>query len=190
MRSNEEGRKCIFVNCWSINQRESAALWKIFTKGNGIAIKSSIKQLKKALEQDTGNAVMLSPINYIDHSQDGVSFRTAITPYTFKRKSFEYEQEVRAMIVKYPSKTKNGNPVVYDPFNKNEGATGAYAIHTELNLNEKGIDVPIDVSKLIEKVFISPNAPDWFFKLVQKIIRNKKLSFEVKKSSLDDPAVY
>jgi hypothetical protein len=190
IRHNEEGRKCIFVNCWSINEHESAALWKIFTKGNGIAIRSTIGRLKKALEQDTSNAVLFSPINYFDPTQDGVSFQTAITPYTFKRKSFEYEREFRAIIVKFPTKTTNGDPITVDPFNKNESAPIVYSINTELNLNEGGLDLPITTSELIKELYISPNSPEWFFRLVDKTTKNKKLNFLVKKSSLDDPALY
>ena len=44
-------RKLTLVNCWSFGRYESYALWKIYLGGSkaGVAIRSSVSRLKKAI---------------------------------------------------------------------------------------------------------------------------------------------
>jgi len=47
-----ELRKHMFVNCWHINEEESAAMWKLYLKSDeGIAIESTSKRLESNLDK-------------------------------------------------------------------------------------------------------------------------------------------
>lgn len=64
---SKTGSTNVFINCWHLNESESEAMWKIYSKNieNAIAIKTTIGTLKKQL----GANVIIRKINYIDYSK-------------------------------------------------------------------------------------------------------------------------
>lgn len=60
-------KKFYFLNCWHMNNNQSDAMWKIFldTK-NGIAIKSSIGNLKRSLE-DSSDEIFIGEVYYREY---------------------------------------------------------------------------------------------------------------------------
>ena len=90
----ERGRKDIFVSCWHHNQYESEAMWKLYSTNvkNAIAIQTTSQQLYEALGKDP--SVEIGKVRYIDYTKQ---FAPVNGAYWYKRKSFEYEQEVRAV---------------------------------------------------------------------------------------------
>jgi hypothetical protein len=94
-----DSRQSIFVNCWHINEHESAAMWKLHLKSpEGIAIRSTFGRLKESLSE-AQQEVDIGRVRYIDYKSDRVSGaimdRVALGMY--KRKSFAHEQELRAV---------------------------------------------------------------------------------------------
>ena len=53
-----------------------------------------------------------------------------------------------------------------------------------------GMLVPVDLEQLIEKIYISPSAPDWFSKLVENVVKKYGLVKTVEHSRLDDKPIY
>lgn len=92
-------------------------------------------------------------------------------PFTYKRKSFEHEREVRALFTALPP------PI-----------DGEIKIGTKNNRTV--IQIDIDVNMLIKCVHISPTSPDWFHSLVANIVNKFGFMFEVKKSNLDSEPVF
>src|SRR5438876_753236 len=44
-------RQVVAVNCWHMNDHESAAMWPLYVQGNeGVAIQSTVGRLKRALD--------------------------------------------------------------------------------------------------------------------------------------------
>jgi hypothetical protein len=68
-----------------------------------------------------------------------------------KRPAFKHEQEARL--------------VFYDQKQEHTGCAG--------------IEIPVDLSILIEKIVVSPRAEDWFVSLVKKLITTLGHDFEV-----------
>lgn len=137
---NQIGKRQVqetFINCWYENKYESEAMWKLYTTnlGQGIAIKTTYKRLYKALGRDP--AIYIGQVNYIDYSQ---RFTGVNESFWFKRKSFEHENEVRAII-----------------FDHTKG-------------DDFGKIVPVDLHMLVEKVYLSPTSPDWFKELVNDVM--------------------
>lgn len=87
-------RKDTFVSCWYCNQYESEAMWKLYSTNvkNAIAIQTTSQQLYEALGKDP--SVEIGKVRYIDYTKQFAPINGA---YWYKRKSFEYEQEVRAV---------------------------------------------------------------------------------------------
>ena len=88
-------RKDIFVSCWHCNQYESEAMWKLYSTNveNAIAIQTTSQQLYEALGKDP--SIQIGKVQYIDFTK---RFSAVNGAYWYKRKSFEYEQEVRAVV--------------------------------------------------------------------------------------------
>ncbi len=72
-------------------------------------------------------------------------------PFLFKRKSFQYEREVRIIA----------------------------------DLSEQEIKINVDISQLIEKIYIHPKSENWYKKLVIELVDKLGFDFEIEKSDLE-----
>ncbi len=150
-------RKNIVISSWHANPYESYAMWQVFTKNNeGLAIQSSIGSLKKALIEPRANQY-IGEVNYIDYKKDHIPFEDDFFPFLFKRKSFQYENEVR---------------VITD------------VSHLDLQVNE-GVKVLIDIDKMIERLYIHPKSENWYKKLVIEVVAQLGFEFKIEKSDLE-----
>jgi len=85
------------VTCWHKSQYESEAMWKLYSaSGQGIAIESTIKQLKLSLQ--SVKELIIDSVRYMDFDKDSIEKGYRHYVLFLKRKSFEYEQELRATI--------------------------------------------------------------------------------------------
>src|SRR5258706_406031 len=50
--SEKFSRKNYCVNCWHVNEGESAAMWDLYANSKGIAIRSTVGRLKKSLRPE------------------------------------------------------------------------------------------------------------------------------------------
>ena len=159
----QEYKKYVFVNCWHRNINESAALWKLYLKSNeGIAINSTRHWLSGSLV-DSSHPVWNVPVLYIDYDNDDPPVPTSMAPFRYKRKSFEHEKELRAIIYAdiYNSKGEKLEP-----------------------LSNSGIRVKTNINDLIKSVVVAPTSPDWFFELVENVRDKYSFSFPVTHSEI------
>jgi hypothetical protein len=172
-------RRWTVVNCWHMNEHESAAMWKLYLSNReGVAIRSSFKRLMDCFKYYSDNRVLVGVVKYLDYNSEYLSERFPITAFFSKRKSFEHERELRALIFKIPI---NEEKKMED---------NSYEFDFGLDWCQEGIYVPVDLDILVEDVFVSPFAPPWFFDLVKSLLHRYGLSWEVKQSSLSDDPVY
>jgi len=144
---NQIGKRQVqeaFINCWYENEHESEAMWKLYTSTleQGIAIKTTYKRLYGSLYRNP--SIHIGHVNYIDYES---RFTGINDSFWYKRKSFEHEREVRAVLIDHFSK---------EPFGKM---------------------VPVNLSELIEKVYVSPTSAIWFKDLVKDVMSK----YEIKK---------
>lgn len=156
-------QKAFYVNCWHINQQQSAAMWSIYAKDNkGIAIQSTYKLLRDCLP----NEIFISEVSYIDYDKDILPIMGHIAPYVHKRKSFEHEKELRAFKMK---------------------VEGHELSHASVSNNPVGINISVDINHLVEKIYIAPYAEEWFQKVIINISQQYGLSeSKVTRSNLDE----
>lgn len=165
-------KKVVLVNCWHMNDFESDAMWKLYLKeANGVAIQSTFKNLVQCFDADTKNIVYIGKVNYIDYNIDSFQEGNIFQPYIFKRKEFQHERELR-VITLYTDANVNKPDFLSKVFDFN------------------GINIPVDLHILIERVYICPNARKGFFNLVKSIMREYALDIEPTKSSLEDEPQY
>ncbi|MEB9411393.1 hypothetical protein P4J00_28325 [Bacillus cereus] len=162
-------REYVFINCWHMNEYESAAMWDLYVGGSeGIAIQSSFDRLEKAIE-DCPQKIRFGKVEYRDFNKAPVSIDNAIDMFIYKRKSFEHECELRAMHIL--------------PFVKN--VAGWADLEAESPV-EHGLGISCNIEILIEKIYISPTAPPWFEELVRSMCGKFNLVDCVFKSELSE----
>jgi hypothetical protein len=169
-------RKEVAINCWHLNEYESVAMWKLHLKSDeGIAIQSTYRKLVDSLDDSDQYHLWVGMVKYIDYYNDTIPRDNTLYPYIFKRKSFEHEQELRAVI------TKNVSAKDYP----NQIYVGGKDF---LFLPKKGVQIPVNLDVLIERIYVSPTREKWFEELIRSMVRKFELEKKVKKSSLaDDP---
>jgi hypothetical protein len=159
--------KWTYINCWHKNDTESAAMWKLYAKSNdAVAIQTTYSKLVNALPKKT----FIGLVNYIDYDNDWLPEGNIFYPFMHKRKSFSHENEVRIVSMEFP---------------KDEG---------KINLSKTnprdGIKIKVNLNKMIEKIYVAPTAPDWYYKLVNQITIKFNLHIEIRYSKLDENPVY
>ncbi|CAM4105422.1 DUF2971 domain-containing protein [Flavobacterium weaverense] len=163
----KKGRQDFGVNCWHMNDNESAAMWKLYLKSNeGIAIQSNFKKLNKVLKKSKFD-FFIGTVNYIDYENDDIIFENTFSPFVHKRKSFSHENELRALIpVEAPSNIK------------------------EIDLQNGGCKIKINLNDLVENIFVSPDSPKWFSDLVSETCVKFGFNFNVVNSALNNKPIY
>jgi hypothetical protein len=157
----------IAINCWHMNDSESAAMWKLYLKSNdGIAIQSNYQKLFTSLKQ-SDILIFIGIVKYIDYENDSIDWGNFINPYVYKRKSFSYENELRAVIFE-----------------------AAAHNHGKINLENGGVKVKIDINNLVENVYVAPDSSKWITDLVKNICTQFGYNFNVINSKLDDRPVF
>ena len=165
---NQHWPRITAINCWHMNEYESAAMWKLYLKSNeGIAVRSTYRKLKESITDDEN--FFLGVVRYIDYDNEIISpGNNLLSPFIHKRMSFEHEREVRAVVVKWP----HGDNFSQDVFPNG------------------GINLSVDLELLIEKVYVAPTTPNWFSDLVKAVLRRYGYKFPVVHSRLNEPPLY
>lgn len=168
-------RKMTYLNCWHINQYESAAMWKQYSsEEDGIAIKTSPKRLENALEIDSNN-YRIGNIDYINYKRGKIPDDDLVAQFFHKRKSFEHESEYR---------------IIYsDPNEKIPDEDGLSGDQID-GYFSNGVEVPVDLDELIEEVRISP-AADLSFKFkIELETRVQGYDFPINQSDMDSDPLF
>ena len=151
-------REKVAISSWHINEYESFAMWQIFTQNSeGLAIQSTIGRLQNALKPETNFDQYIGEVNYIDYKKEYIPFDDMFFPFLFKRKSFQYEREVR---------------IITDIAGNN------------IKINE-GLKINVDINQLIEKIYIHPKSENWYKNLVIQLVKQLGFDFTIEKSDLE-----
>lgn len=160
-------RQWTLINCWHMNEYESAAMWRLYARSNeAICIQSTFENLRQCLDENT----YIGEVQYIDYNVEFIPEDNTFNPFLHKRKSFEHERELRAITQNVPS---SGDSIDLNATPSNIG------ILKKVNLND-----------LIESVYVAPTSPKWFSELVKKVTDRYGLKKQVIQSSLDEMPFY
>jgi hypothetical protein len=158
-----------YINCWHMSEHESALLWSMYASSDGIGIRSTISRLKKSIEIQKRN-VYIGPVLYMDYNSEPIPQDNSLNPFFRKRKSFEAERELRACFI--------------------ELVEGVGWSERALIVNPPGHYVSCDMHALVDHVFVSPTAPQWYAEAVSEVVTKFGPEFPISKSSISDPAIF
>lgn len=166
-----------YVNCWHINEHQSEAMWKLYggIRSEGVAVKSSVGGIKRAIAKDS-TPVWIGRIDYNKDPQklNDEVLHSFYPQVLYKRKIFEHEKELRLCV----SSPLNANPPPYLitglPHIKDTRKLSRLIVDEQLYA--KKILVKVDLSSLIDEVVVG-NC--WLKPLTEKMIKAKRLKCAV-----------
>ena len=166
-------REQTFLNCWHMNDGESAAMWGLYLRsGEGIAITTTYRALRQAL-LPYHDFLEFGKVDYRDYDSDPrpMPDLNGYFPYFFKRKSFEHEREFRTVLWDRVGTFISQEQVTHC----NEGL---------------GIKLPVNLNQFIEAVHIAPGSNGMFRDCVIAVAERFGLTARVTQSALDAEPLY
>lgn len=160
-----------FVSCWHMSPTESMAMWSIYAASRqGVAVRSTYERLCEAFRSDDPTHV--GTVTYIDPDSHPVpDTNSVLTPFTYKRSAFEYERELRAVVLGVGPAEDGTLP----PFS---------------NPGPPGLPIPVDLEHLIVEVVVAPGVQQWIVDVVTDVVSAFAPGIRVRRSSLDVEPVY
>lgn len=162
-QANETWRRMAFMSCWHVGEFESAAMWEIYQReGRGVAVQSTWGALTSNLQGE--REIFGGRVKYVDYATSYLGDGNGFDAFMHKRLSFAHEREARLIALVPDIVTVGVAPSV--------------------------VAVPVDISAMIENVYVAPGAPGWVFEVIAEATRRHGLDLPVVQSSLDqDPFV-
>lgn len=161
-----------FINCWHLNDFESAAMWKLYLSSNeGIAIQTTYGRLINSFvgKADERVHIFAGKVRYLDYDEEVFPERTTLVPFLHKRMSFEHERELRA--------------IIQSPFPGDSSTTGVDEFPS-------GLLASVNLDTLIERVCVAPTAPIWFTDLVKSAVATYGFSMSIQQSDIGQDPIY
>jgi hypothetical protein len=166
--NTREGLRSLGVNCWHLGDYESAAMWRLYVRGNqGLALQSTFARLRQSLGASPLE-VHIGKVNYIDYEKETFPEDNMFWQFLHKRRSFEYERELRA--------------IIWEP------RWGTWKVRDQGEV--PGINLEVDLETLLERVYVSPTSPQWFEDLVRSTSLQYGVQCDVLKSDLDKDPIF
>ena len=98
----------VLVNCWHMNNSESAAMWNSYSyRNSGIALQSTFKRLKNSIKS-CKEEIIIGEVQYLNYRNEWLKESLGWEIFLTKKRPYEYERELRALNIVYDS----------DPYNK------------------------------------------------------------------------
>lgn len=172
-RMRVERSQRMHMNCWHESSTESAAMWDIYQReGRGVAIRTTWASLTGCI---TGQRpVFGGRVKYIDYSSEYIPTGNIFDPFMHKRLSFSHEREVRLVIMSgktSPTRVENG-----------------LEVSEYLGPEDAVIPIAVDLTRLVEHVYVAPDAPGWVVDVVTQITKRYGFGFDILHSDLgSDP---
>lgn len=150
-----------YVSCWHVNEAESAAMWRLYSKSSdAVCIRSDYSTLAAALPSEC----YLGLVQYLDFKTGHINPDNLLNALAFKRRSFEHEREVRAVIWDGTRMQDEDLPLIRD--------------------------VPIDLGQLLKGIYVSPEAPEWFRDVVAGLATKYGVEVPVEHSEMNATPMY
>jgi hypothetical protein len=155
-------KRGVFINCWHQGTRDNMAMWRIYgNSSNAIAITTTVGRLGRQLEpHNANNNISIRKVKYINHFDDPSIYVAKYTDiYTYKHEAYEFEKEARSIVDHFPNSAVMG-------------------------IETPGYNLTVELANLLRSVVVSPESPEWFYKLVKDVCGNYGCENLVKRSEL------
>jgi hypothetical protein len=165
----------VAVNCWYRGDEESVAMWTLYTQTQyGIAIRSNIGRLKRALEPSPLQ-IQIGMVEYrnLDDSSCEPLDPKLVPAQMFlfqKRLCYQHERELRAYTFAPPT-----------------SASKAKRRSRHRELPEHGPLVSVDLAELVETVRLGPHFPSWAKALIELALERAHIHPAISESAAFAP---
>lgn len=166
----ERLRQYVFVNCWSMGEEESAAMWKSFVPdGDGVAVRSTVGDLLASIERASTADFSANTVAYVEHWQEVIESDDRLAHLCCKPLAYEYEREFRLVLDRTAELLTHSS----------SDASG------QSPSTQSGMPIEIEADTLISELRISPYAPDWVDENYwRRLLSEFELSVEPRQSKL------
>lgn len=148
----------VAVSSWHLSDHESEAMWRLYSpREEAVAVRSTFERLRTGLP----DCVRIHKVTYVEDPERRAG-DDPLGSVFYKRSAYEHEKELRAVF-----------PIDEAP------AAGERARETD-----GGWWVAIDADALIERVYVSPFAAEWFGEVVTGVSRRYGKRFAIERSVL------
>lgn len=181
-RNEKDSRELLVASCWFIDEKESASMWREYGRDSeSVAIRSTVRQLVEniGVPQDK-NATHIGRVAYVDHRTHMMTRYHANQGHErafLKDTKFRHEQELR--IVTLNTKTQ----YCVSPAGKRYEQSEVQGKDMN-NFENPGLYIVVNLKQLISGIRVSPDAENWSFLLVNRIIELSGLGIPVEHSEL------
>lgn len=159
----------VLINCWSMRRHESYALWKIYLGGesNGVAVRTTVGSLRSSIEKGKDSYpedFFVGQVDYEEHLNPDEITRFGVI--STKKPFYDFEDEVRALILNYPLSEGGTRP----PYNMSVGRT-----------------VKVSLPDLVHRVYVSPFSDSGYGRDVVELVKSVGLrAGQVRHSEIRD----
>ena len=188
------------ASCWHQNEGESEALWRIYSaRSSCVAIKSKISKIEKQLPKNfiCGEVIYSDFENEVLQPLKGAYVKHFAERLLSKRKSFEYEREVRFLEMSddlsFPPHIAPPNAIFQDLNGEWNDTLPQGDFRREISRLKFGDKPPvagrflrIDTNSVIDSIMISPYTDKWEADVIQKCLERYNLTAPVERSTLMD----
>ena len=159
------------INCWTKSAHESALMWEAYAGAEGVAVRTTFRDLQESIGSDTELPVTFRQVEYVNYLQQEVS-RFGWAPLFHKRIEYRGEEEVRVLLPGPPWADSVTDPKGPD-------------IRLDPDVAEqRGRYVPVDLDMLVKEVVVSPHAAPWFAEVVKSVVRRSSVGTCVTPSAI------
>ena len=161
------------INCWTKSDHESALMWEAYAGAEGVAVRTTFRDLRESIHSDTELPVTFGQVEYVNYLQREVP-RFGWAPLFHKRLEYRGEEEVRALLPGPP-----WGDSVTDP-------TGPDIRLDPDVMEQRGRYVPVDLDILVKDVVVSPHSAPWLAEVVKSVVRRSEVGACVTPSIIID----
>jgi hypothetical protein len=179
LQSTEFMRTTSYVSCWRAGENESMAMWDLYGKGGGLAVKTTAGHLKEAIAESRLR-IFLGWVEYVDMGLSSLRDRGPMAMFFRKDQSYEHEKEVRAVIWDQSLISKNADDaLIAARLRTDYPSWGSNPFVLRKGDGERGINVEFSADRFITEVVVGPREEPLFARLVESILSRYKLPIKL-----------
>jgi len=153
-----------FLNCWTAVPMETVPIWRMYVGDeDAVAVRSTFSRLTRSVKRQAGR-IYVGQVRYIDYDSDPMPEGSSLWPWVHKRRSFEAEREIRALIQDVPGPSNDVSVPAHHP--------------------DPARWVKVSLDTLIDEVRVSPAGSDDMVDLVIRVLRRYRVRKPVRRSDL------
>jgi hypothetical protein len=139
------------ASCWRAGRAESAAMWRAYCgTREGAALRTTFGHLRRAIDDPR---TLVAPVHYLDFETERLPSLNLAYPLLCKRIEFAHEREVRVLRFRVDEWLEGLRP-------RSAGEIAGPPVEY----------LPVDPIELVEEVYVSPYAPEWYYDAVRVLI--------------------